>query len=388
MIFPASFFRLHPVSFPCSARKDRGVVLLTVLWTTMLLTMLAAALVSEVRLSALTAYYYKKNSGRLADRLSTVAMAKMELMLVRMPKPPGIDPEEDARRGKKGYIKKEAYLFNGQPLTPHYRLPPGIVLRIYDHAGLIDLRRLTKSNMRKILSKLLPEKSEDRLNDLINSWQDWIDADDLKRIGGAEKEYYSTLDSPITPSNMPFETVDELLLVKGFADLFQGINIHAAFTLHGNGNDARINFNLATRDALLLVPGLDDRDVDRILEVREEKEIKSARDLRGIIEPEHLKQAAKWITLTTSNYYTIFVTAKEQSYQARAGNKNNSPEKGGKARQSSQWGYAEVVRARGYSRIPQTLRVDPLIELPVDDRPAAGDGSQKENVNGLFRKDG
>lgn len=367
--------------------NNKGVVLLMVLWTTMLLTMLAAALVSEVRLSALTAYYYKKNSCRLADRLSAVAIAKMELMLVRMPKPPGVDPGEVVRQRKNGYVKKEAYLFNGQRLTPHYPLPEGVDLRIYDHAGLIDLRRLTKSNMRKILSKLLPEKSDDRLNDLINSWQDWIDADDLKRIGGAEKEYYSTLKPPYAPSNMAFETVDELLLIKGFAELFQGINIHAAFTLHGNGNDSRINFNLATRDALLLVPGLDARDVDRILEVREEKEIKSARDLRGIIEPEHLNQAAKWITLTTSNYYTIFVTAKEQKYPPQDGKKNNGTGNDRKPRQLSQWGYAEIVRARGYSKIPRTLRVDPLIKLPVDNGPMAVDGNQNGNVNGLFGKD-
>ena len=135
------------------------------------------------------------------------------------------------------------------------------------------------------------------------------------------------------------------------------------------------------------MPGLDAQDVDRILEVREEKEIKSARDLRGIIDPGHLNQAAKWITLTTSNYYTIFITVKGQKYPPQDGYKNDRKREGEKPRQSSQWGYAEVVRARGYSRIPRTLRVDPLIELPADNGPTAVDDNKNGNVNGLFSKD-
>jgi len=366
-------------------KNDRGVVLVTVLWTTILLTALAAALVSGVRLSALTAYYYQKSAERLSARISAVAIAKMELMLVRMPRPAGVSESEKKRRTRNGYVKKEAYMFNGQALSPHYPLPEGVTLHIFDHAGLIDLRRLTVANMRKLLAKLLPEKSDDQLNNLVNCWQDWIDADDLKRLGGAEKEYYQSLDPPYLPRNSALETVDELLLIKGFAELFKDIDIHAVFTMHGNGNDSRINFNLAPPEALAMVPGLDEKDVENILKIREEREIKSAADLKGIIDPDHLNSAKAWISLTTSNYYTIFVTFDPPRPNPAEPMKNSETGQEESVRRISQWGYAEQVRARGYHRPPQTLRVDPLLEMPVmvGDQ-SSGNERSTENVDGIF----
>ncbi len=44
---------------------------------------------------------------------------------------------------------------------------------------------------------------------------DWIDEDDDTREYGAEYDYYQGLSSPYTPTNGPFNTVEELLLVRG-----------------------------------------------------------------------------------------------------------------------------------------------------------------------------
>jgi hypothetical protein len=44
---------------------------------------------------------------------------------------------------------------------------------------------------------------------------DWIDEDDDTREYGAEYDYYQGLSSPYTPTNGPFNTVEELLLVQG-----------------------------------------------------------------------------------------------------------------------------------------------------------------------------
>ncbi len=45
---------------------------------------------------------------------------------------------------------------------------------------------------------------------------DWRDADDTPSDAGAESDYYKALDEPYRAKNAPFETVEELLLVKGF----------------------------------------------------------------------------------------------------------------------------------------------------------------------------
>lgn len=43
---------------------------------------------------------------------------------------------------------------------------------------------------------------------------DWLDEDDQVRSLGAERDYYSTLESPYLPANGPLATIEQLLLVK------------------------------------------------------------------------------------------------------------------------------------------------------------------------------
>src|SRR5690606_18169218 len=45
---------------------------------------------------------------------------------------------------------------------------------------------------------------------------DWRDKDDEAGPEGAESEYYATLNPPYKAKNRPLDTVEELLMVKGF----------------------------------------------------------------------------------------------------------------------------------------------------------------------------
>jgi len=45
---------------------------------------------------------------------------------------------------------------------------------------------------------------------------DWMDADDIPRVEGAEEGYYSVLESPYRCKNGPLELLDELLFIRGF----------------------------------------------------------------------------------------------------------------------------------------------------------------------------
>ncbi len=51
--------------------------------------------------------------------------------------------------------------------------------------------------------------------ELADSILDWIDADEVPREFGAEREYYAALDPPRAPRNAPPEAIDELLQVRG-----------------------------------------------------------------------------------------------------------------------------------------------------------------------------
>ncbi|TWT96947.1 General secretion pathway protein K [Botrimarina colliarenosi] len=54
---------------------------------------------------------------------------------------------------------------------------------------------------------------------------DWLDEDDQVRSQGAERDYYSTLETPLLPANGPLATLEQLLQVKGVTpELFWGVD--------------------------------------------------------------------------------------------------------------------------------------------------------------------
>lgn len=63
---------------------------------------------------------------------------------------------------------------------------------------------------RKILMAL-PGMTEDIADAIL----DWLDEDDDSRAYGAEKSYYSGIEPAYAPRNGPFQTVEELLLIRG-----------------------------------------------------------------------------------------------------------------------------------------------------------------------------
>jgi general secretion pathway protein K len=58
---------------------------------------------------------------------------------------------------------------------------------------------------------------------IVGSILDWIDPDDSTHMGGAESDYYQSLDPPYVAKNGPIDDINELLLVKGVTpELFWG----------------------------------------------------------------------------------------------------------------------------------------------------------------------
>ncbi len=134
---------------------------------------------------------------------------------------------------------------------------------------------------------------------IIASIQDWIDPDDDTHINGAESEYYKGLDPPYLAKNGPIDDISELLFIKGITpEIYWGP--HAAehstaglparakdmtrssllptaapsnaglmdlFTPFSNG---RINILTASREQLQVLPLVDERVADQIIQAREQ----------------------------------------------------------------------------------------------------------------------
>jgi general secretion pathway protein K len=76
------------------------------------------------------------------------------------------------------------------------------------------------ANNREVWDQLLKFYDLDEVQraETIDAIIDWVDADDLIQINGAESEYYSALEPPYIPRNGPFHSVEEILLVRGISE--------------------------------------------------------------------------------------------------------------------------------------------------------------------------
>lgn len=94
-------------------------------------------------------------------------------------------------------------------------------VRLVDESGKINLNRADENALRRIFSNLGIE--EPLRGVLIDSIMDWRDQDDLHRTNGAENDYYQSLSPAYTAKNGPFDSVEDLLWVKGVsASLYYG----------------------------------------------------------------------------------------------------------------------------------------------------------------------
>jgi hypothetical protein len=105
--------------------------------------------------------------------------------------------------------------------------------------GLVD--EASKVNLNTASQEML-QKLPEMTAELAASIIDWRDTDSDVTAGGAEDEYYLLQASPYHCKNAPFETVDEILLVKGASeDLLYGEDTNLNGLLDPQENDGDVS---------------------------------------------------------------------------------------------------------------------------------------------------
>lgn len=83
--------------------------------------------------------------------------------------------------------------------------------------GKLNLNSATDQQLEQLITPLLLGLQIDNPQAYLAALLDWRDADDDVRENGAENEYYNTLTPAYSAKNGRFDTVEELLLVKGWS---------------------------------------------------------------------------------------------------------------------------------------------------------------------------
>lgn len=344
-------------------KRQQGAVLIMVLWLAIVMTVLVTVMAANIRLSATTAFNHQQGTGEYADMMSALNRAEMELILERMPVP----ADQPVELNEFGEQPLPLNRYNGQALTLHYPAPENMEVRIIDHAGKINLNRIDPNQLRLLIeNRLGPGFDPQEVQGYMAAWSDWVDLNDLVTPGGgAEDDYYLEQDPPYRARNNPdLESVDELLLIRGFAELFDGVNLDAAFTVYGSSRDGAVNPNLATREALALIPGMDADIIEDILAYRQTRDILNPTRLGEIVPFEESQEMSAWMNMGNwSSTYSIYIYPKEAATE----DENAEDEQGNQDGQLPPipgTAFHQIIQVdRGTAR-GRVFKTDPYAPLP------------------------
>ncbi len=127
---------------------------------------------------------------------------------------------------------KEGLSYAMHPLVDRYdpllQSTPGAELGNYTasiemEASRINFNAVIASNDRGFLFDLFKYwgLSDQQTDLLVDALIDWVDADDLPLLNGAEREFYESEGLRSFPYNRPFRTLSEISHVRGFAEVIR-----------------------------------------------------------------------------------------------------------------------------------------------------------------------
>lgn len=239
MIMPEA--SVQHFSLPC--HRQRGIVLVMVLWVITLLSVMAASFSYSMRSETTLASH---SMGRAQARALAEAGVNYAVLNMLSNSAAQAWPADGSVRD---------WQFGGGQLR----------IAIADVGGKIDLNRADRQLLRGLLATAggVPEEALDALLDAI---QDWRDADDARLLNGAEAEDYLAA-GLAPPKNAPFESVEELQGVLGMTtEIYQGVA--PELTVYSNQNG--INPVFASATVLKAIPDIDPQIIDDYIALRTE----------------------------------------------------------------------------------------------------------------------
>jgi len=240
-----------------SKKSNSGIILIVVLWITVILSLLAIGLSHKMRVDlALTKYAI----GKMKSRYVAIAGLTYAIGQIKQDSQGQADDRVDTKY-RCGFLLKDNQTPEGVfakkevgdgYFTIDYKVADQDNKKetrygLEDEESKVNLNGLNPGNY-EILKNLIEEFGFEQVADIIaSSAVDWIDADSevFNDPFGAEDEEYQNRSVPHACKNKPFDSIEELMLVKGMTpEIFKKIkNYITVFPRQGN---LTVNFDTAS----------------------------------------------------------------------------------------------------------------------------------------------
>ena len=279
----------------CSKACDSqtGVALLMVLWVLTILMVIVFSFSFMVKTDMLSTLSFKGGMERKLIAEAGIERGVTELFYRSFYKDQTVELEG-----------RELWKTDGTPYTG--KLGNGYyTVRITDESGKVDINTASELVLKNILLNHGVQSEE--ADTIVDSIMDWKDEDDLIRLHGAESDYYTSLPNPYKAKNVPFDTIEELLLVKGVtSEILYGSKDKKGIIgfLTVNSKMDRINVNVAPREVLMAIPNMTPEMAEAIINYRQNKEIRDVQELQGIIGGSY-GSMSRFIAVGGTNMFTI-----------------------------------------------------------------------------------
>ncbi len=243
-------------------RNERGVVLIVVVWALVVLMVVAIELGRTARVEGLSTDIYQQEVKTYYFAIAGLNRALYQLIRTGQ-RGRTRDTRDDDRLGPRDRLRDDEteecldlwLLGDGQWRDEPYG-EGGYQVRVSDESGKININQADEIILRQTFTNL--DFDPDFGDALADAILDWRDSDPLERLNGVESDYYLAQDIPYPSKDGPFDTIDELLLVRDVTyDLFYN-TLKRTFTVYGNARTGNMA-NVQTASALVIraVQGVD-----------------------------------------------------------------------------------------------------------------------------------
>ena len=289
--------------------NERGVVLIVVLWFFILLFVVALDFSATVREDAMAAQRFGEDVEGYYLALAGFAQGLYSLVQPAQPAPGASAQAATLADGtwSEGQLGKGSYR-----------------VRLVDEGGKINLNRVDENELHHIFRNIGIE--EQRAAIIVDSILDWRDADDLHRVNGAESEYYQNQPYPYTAKNGSFDTIQDLLWVRGVtAELFYGVEqdgvrtvaLKDLFTV--DSQLARVNLRTATAPVIHALLGIALKEAQRFTEERRKVGQSTFADLVRLAAPSAADLAQRYFVFTPPSVISIEATGYQEGSRVGRG---------------------------------------------------------------------
>jgi general secretion pathway protein K len=285
-------------------KRQRGAILVVVLWVVMAISLLALSFSASIRTEV--------------DAARNIVEQKQSYYMARA----GIE------YAVYEILETQSAFFQAQQSLAESGAVPDVLkgmvslelsdgradVRIIDETGKINVNVAPPHLVFNLLIMVgVPSAEADIITDSIS---DWIDPDDMIREFGAEADYYLSLETPYQVKNGFFDIPEELLLVQGITpeiyygrksstesgDLIELYGLQNYVTTFSTVN--RININSAPVPVLASIPGLDYSTALMIEQARQESPLMDVGQVGQMI-PGLSGEVMGFLAVLRSNIYTI-----------------------------------------------------------------------------------